>query len=90
MEEFTTTLTGFRNGDKNLHYVHVNKNPKGRTSRACHEVHAGKQANHIRERVPFGKLSYPIRYTKTPNGGSCIVGCHVKRGYDRVNPVKNR
>ena len=90
IDEFTTTLTGFRNGDKNLHFVHVNKNPKGRTCRACHEVHAGKQPKHIREKVPFGKLSYPIRYTKTATGGSCVVGCHVERGYDRVNPVKNR
>ena len=90
IDEFTTTLTNFRNGDKNLHFVHVNKNPKGRTCRACHEVHAGKQPKHIRERVPFGKLSYPIRYTKTATGGSCVVGCHVPRGYDRVNPVKNR
>jgi len=90
IEEFTTTLTGFRNGDKNLHFVHVNKNPKGRTCRACHEVHAGKQQKHIREKVPFGKLSYPIRYTKTDSGGSCVVGCHVERGYDRANPVKNR
>ena len=90
IDEFTTTLTGFRNGDKNMHFVHVNKTPKGRTCRACHEVHAGKQAKHIREKVPFGKLSYPIRFTKTENGGSCIVGCHVERFYDRVNPVKNR
>ncbi len=90
IDEFTTTLTGFRNGDKNLHFVHVNKNPKGRTCRACHEVHAGTQPKHIREKVPFGKLSYPIRYTKTATGGYCIVGCHVPRGYDRVNPVQNR
>ena len=90
IDEFTTTLTGFRNGDKNMHFVHVNKTPKGRTCRACHEVHAGKQPKHIREKVPFGKLSYPIRFTKTDNGGSCVVGCHVERGYDRVAPVKNR
>ncbi len=90
VEQFTTTLTGFRNGDVNLHYVHVNRNPKGRTCRACHEVHAGKQPFHIRERVPFGKLSYPIHFTETKNGGHCVVGCHVPRGFDRVNPVKNR
>jgi predicted CXXCH cytochrome family protein len=90
IDEFTTTLTGFRNGDKNMHFVHVNKTPKGRTCRSCHEVHAGKQAKHIREKVPFGKLSYPIRFTKTANGGSCVVGCHVERGYDRVTPVQNK
>jgi len=90
LEEFTTTLTGFRNGDHNMHFVHVNKDPKGRTCRACHEVHAGDQAKHIRDKVPFGKLSYPIKFTKEVNGGSCVVGCHVKRGYDRVNPMKNK
>jgi len=89
IDEFTTTLTGFRNGDHNLHFVHVNKE-KGRTCRACHEIHAGKQPKHIKEKIPFGKLSYPIRFTKTDSGGSCVVGCHVQRGYDRVNPVKNR
>ncbi|MBI5190582.1 MAG: cytochrome c3 family protein [Nitrospirae bacterium] len=90
IDEFTTTLTGFRNGDKNMHFVHVNKSPKGRTCRACHEVHAGTQGKHVREKVPFGKLSYPIRFTKNENGGSCVVGCHVERGYDRVKPVQNR
>ena len=28
--------------------------------------------------------------TKTENGGSCVVGCHVERGYDRNKPVQNR
>ena len=34
-EERTTTMTGFRDGDRNLHAVHVNKTVKGRTCRAC-------------------------------------------------------
>ena len=31
----------------------------------------------------------PIKYTQTKNGGSCVVGCHKPKGYDRINPVTN-
>ncbi|MFV2082363.1 MAG: cytochrome c3 family protein, partial [bacterium] len=47
IDQFTTTLTGFRNGDQNLHFLHVNRE-KGISCKACHEVHAGSQAKHIR------------------------------------------
>ncbi|MEK7995180.1 MAG: cytochrome c3 family protein, partial [Planctomycetota bacterium] len=40
LDKQTTALTDFRNGNENLHYVHVNQE-RGRTCRACHEVHAG-------------------------------------------------
>ncbi len=84
----TLELTDFRNGDRNLHFVHVNKQ-KGRSCKACHEVHSGNQPKHIREQVPFGTMwSYPIRYTKTETGGTCVVGCHKPLGYDRTKPVK--
>jgi predicted CXXCH cytochrome family protein len=85
----TGELTDFRNGDRNLHFVHVNKDKKGRSCKACHEVHAGNQSKHIREAVPYGKMwSYPIRFTKVPTGGTCVVGCHKPFSYDRVKPVK--
>ncbi len=83
----TTTLTGFRNGDNNLHYVHVNKETKGRTCRACHETHASDHAKHIRDTVPFGKWNMPIGFKKTETGGSCAPGCHVPYEYDRAKPV---
>ena len=85
----TSALTDFRNGDRNLHFVHVNKEVKGRSCKACHEVHSGNQSKHIREEVPYGKMwSYPIHYTKAPTGGTCVVGCHKPLSYDRKNPVK--
>jgi predicted CXXCH cytochrome family protein len=90
-EERTTKLTDFRNGDRNLHYLHVHKSRKGRSCKACHEVHGGSQEKHIREEVPYGEMwSYPIRYTKTATGGSCVVGCHKPKAYDRRNPVVYR
>jgi predicted CXXCH cytochrome family protein len=81
----TTTLTGFRNGSRNLHFVHVNKADRGRTCRACHEVHASKQAHQIRDGVPFGAKGWMLKvgYTSTPNGGSCSKTCHDTKGYDR-------
>jgi predicted CXXCH cytochrome family protein len=84
----TTTLTGFRDGSRNLHFVHVNKADRGRTCRACHEVHASKQLHHIREGVPYGPKNWMLKvnYTKTPNGGSCARTCHDTKPYDRRAP----
>jgi predicted CXXCH cytochrome family protein len=82
-EPKTTTLTKFRNGDQNLHYVHVNKDERGRTCRACHEVHAAKQKHQIRDAVPYGPNGYMLKvnYTLNPNGGTCAKTCHVTRSY---------
>jgi predicted CXXCH cytochrome family protein len=90
MHERTTTLTRFRNGDLNLHYVHVHQEVKGRTCRACHEVHASNLPAHIRKEVPFGKRQWllPLNVELTQAGGRCS-GCHRPMGYDRVNPVDN-
>ncbi len=85
----TTTLTNFRNGEENLHYLHVNRETKGRTCRACHETHASNLPKHIRDSVPFGTGGWklPIGYEKTESGGSCAPGCHKPYGYDRIEPV---
>ncbi len=77
----TTTLTNFRDGDRNLHYLHVNKSVKGRTCRSCHETHASQKEKHIRESVPFGQWSLPIRFEKKPDGGKCSPGCHAPKDY---------
>lgn len=89
-EKTTTTATGFRNGSRNLHYVHVDSTePPGRTCRACHATHASNFPKLLRESVPYGEWQIPIKYQQTPTGGSCAAGCHRARGYDRVNPVDN-
>ncbi|GAB4321349.1 MAG: cytochrome c3 family protein [Candidatus Sumerlaeia bacterium] len=80
--------TNFRNGDLNLHYLHVHRD-KGRSCRACHHEHASSQPHHIRSEVPFGRWTMKIEYTATENGGTCATGCHVRYGYDRVIPVDN-
>ena len=91
-EELTTTLTGFRNYQKNLHYVHVNKQTKGRTCRACHDAHATNNPRHIRDSVPFGSANWklPVGFTKTNTGGQCLPGCHKLYSYDREREIKNQ
>lgn len=80
----TKTLTDFRDDNKNLHYLHVNKPDNGRSCKACHEVHASSQEKHIRLEVPYGKMwSYPIEFTRSDTGGDCNVGCHKPLGYSR-------
>lgn len=81
----TTKLTDFRDGETNLHFLHVNKDPKGRSCRSCHQVHATNQPKHIRKSVPFGSMNWelPVNYTKFEDGGRCEVGCHAPKEYHR-------
>jgi predicted CXXCH cytochrome family protein len=88
-ERYTTTLTSFRNGNENLHFVHVNKQTNGRTCRACHDAHATNNERHIRDGVPYGKWNLPVGFVKTETGGRCLPGCHKSYGYDRKKQVKN-
>jgi hypothetical protein len=84
-----TDATAFRNGDRNLHYVHVVRE-KGRTCRACHAEHASLQPNHVRSEVPFGRWTMKVEFEKTDTGGTCETGCHVPYQYDRISAVQNK
>ena len=85
--EKTDNLTDFRNGDANLHYLHVHKETRGRTCRACHETHASNWPKHIRKEVPYGMWQLPLNFAKAETGGSCKPGCHVAKSYDRAKAV---
>lgn len=84
-----TTATEFRDGEKNLHFLHVNRE-KGRTCRACHAEHASVQPHHVRSEVPFGRWTMQVDYTKTETGGTCETGCHIPYTYDRVHPAAGK
>lgn len=86
-EQITERSTKFRNGKVNLHFVHVNKDEKGRACRSCHSFHVGENSMRIRTEFQFGKWKLPIRFTKSKTGGVCSSGCHKVRSYDRINPV---
>jgi len=82
----TTTLTEFRDGDKNLHFVHVNREDKGRTCKTCHAIHGSDLPRHM---VPFegSNWSMPIGFQKYDFGGKCASGCHKPRTYSRELPA---
>ena len=84
----TSFATGFRDGERNLHFLHVNKKEKGRNCKACHAMHGGELPKLIPDKVLFGKWDLPLKYTKTETGGSCAPGCHRKSNYDRKTPGK--
>jgi predicted CXXCH cytochrome family protein len=85
LEERTANLTNFRNGDLNLHYVHVNRDEKGRSCKSCHAIHGSDLPRHMASEVPFegSKWAMPIEYQATSDGGSCAPGCHTPRSYSR-------
>ena len=85
--EERTTETAFRDGTRNLHFVHVNKATKGRTCRVCHDAHGTELPYLLRESVEFGEWRFDMRYEPTPTGGSCWPGCHQEYRYDRDSPA---
>jgi predicted CXXCH cytochrome family protein len=82
-------ITGFRNGEENLHFKHTNKPDKGRTCRDCHDFHASPNPKHVRTSTQFGSWEFQLNYEKTPTGGKCWPGCHVERRYDRLQKLEN-
>ena len=89
LDQKTSGATGFRNGDTNLHFVHVNRDKKGRSCRICHDAHAASSDKHIRDAVPYGPAGWklPLKYQSLPDGGSCGGACHAPLEYNRVNPL---
>lgn len=83
--EADNNITNFRDGDVNLHHLHVNDR-KGRSCRACHDEHASKYTHLIRSYTDFNGIKFPLRYIDTGSGGSCAPACHKNFEYDRIDP----
>jgi predicted CXXCH cytochrome family protein len=77
--------TEFRDGERNLHYLHVNMDKNGKNCKLCHVTHTGNFPKLLAEQIPFGNWSMPMNFKKTATGGSCAPGCHKTRTYDRQN-----
>jgi predicted CXXCH cytochrome family protein len=90
--EKTDAFTRFRDGTKNLHFLHVNRD-KGRTCRACHATHASDLPVHLAKDVPFGNWAMPIQFERLSDGGACTPGCHTRQEYHfdpRSNPPRKQ
>jgi len=81
-----STETKFRNGLRNLHYVHSAQGKHRETCPVCHATHAGPDRL-VRTSVQYGVWHMPINFQKTPTGGVCTPGCHVPWAYDRDHPT---
>lgn len=87
-EQYTENLTSFRNGKRNLHFLHANQGNKGRTCQMCHNPHASDVEHLINTAgMPFGKWRIPVEYLARENGGRCAPGCHREIEYDRATPL---
>ncbi len=78
----TISATEFRDGNKNLHFIHLNGD-KGRNCNLCHDMHASDNPHLIAEEVLFGNWSMPLKFTSKETGGSCLPGCHEEQEYTR-------
>lgn len=86
----TSFSTGFRDGDRNLHFLHVNRKKRGRNCTLCHTLHGGDLPRLVAGKVDFGKWRMPLHFKKTATGGGCNPGCHSPRRYDRKNQVNRQ
>jgi predicted CXXCH cytochrome family protein len=81
----TADATRFRDGSRNLHTVHVMRTDKGRSCRACHEMHEAPNAALVASDVEFGSHGWRLKtgFRAAPEGGSCAKTCHLERSYSR-------
>lgn len=92
----TTAATRFRDGEKNLHRVHVVRPRRPRTCNVCHEVHGSQLHALLRTEVPYGRRKWPLRigFEKLPQGGKCDSSCHPPVKYlpgpQNPEPRKNQ
>lgn len=84
-ERTTTTATGFRDGDKNLHTLHVDRSDRGRSCRACHGAHVAEHPELVHQDVAYGSHGWrlELNFVKTAEGGNCTKTCHLVRKYTR-------
>ncbi len=80
--EETEWGTNFRNGKKNLHWLHMNGD-KGRNCRMCHNIHGSPLPFLMEERVYFGNWEMQMNFVSVEQGGSCLPGCHGNLSYQR-------
>lgn len=75
--------TGFTDGRRNLHALHVQA-ARGPRCLPCHDPHAAPQPLLLRARIPArGGVVIPQEFRAEANGGWCRTGCHAPKSYTR-------
>ena len=79
----TAGATGFADGRRNLHALHVQAG-RGRRCLTCHDPHAARQPKLLRELIPArGNARIAQEFRGDPGGGQCKTGCHAPKSYRR-------
>ena len=80
-----SAATQFRDGDRNLHEVHMRSGDKSRGCADCHAVHASDLPRLIATNARYGGSDWamPMGFVVRIDGGSCAPGCHEPMGYSR-------
>ncbi len=84
-EKNTRYGTNFRNGEQNLHFLHLTGD-LGRNCTLCHNVHAANNQHLVEENISYGNWVMQMNFKFSETGGSCFPGCHGEATYNR-NPV---
>lgn len=74
-------ITQFRNGERNLHRVHLVELKRGRACHVCHTAHASDTPHLLREEIRFNQWVAPLKYTLLADGGACSTPCHTEKEY---------
>ena len=82
--EGAAATTGFRDGDLNLHRVHVTQQKRGRACHLCHEAHASSDSHLLRRTIRFQSWEAPLGWKPSADGGTCNSPCHESKTYRRV------
>lgn len=81
--------TKFRNGEMNLHHLHMVGTNIKRNCSACHTPHGSESGSLIRGNFQYLNWQVPLIFKKNANGGSCATACHKKMEYNRDKAVIN-
>lgn len=86
--ERTTLATHFRDGDRNLHALHVQGRDHARSCTNCHAIHGSEQPRLIADAVAYEGSDWimPMGFELTTDGGRCAPGCHEPLEYRRGGP----
>lgn len=80
--------TQFRDGQMNLHELHLTRGgdlDRSRACSACHALHESQQPRLIATSVNFEGSGWkmPMKFTLTQEGGTCGSSCHEPMTYSR-------